>query len=152
MDISNSSVMQQANLERTMAQGMGNTPPPPPPPKPEEDELSDFMAESGDSDAVKSFMQSIMDMEDSGEFDAETLATTAPETLQSYAEEHNIDLATFFQAKHDSMQEAKTASSAEPAATVPSAVDQYASTEDIGKPEKGLFDMLKSSLGIKTQA
>ncbi|MCP5010890.1 MAG: hypothetical protein GY942_12995, partial [Aestuariibacter sp.] len=76
--------------EQTMATNQIKPPPPPKPPA--QDELSDFMSQSRDDEAVQSFMHDIMAMEQSGTFDAEQVAAMAPASLQQYAQENDIDL------------------------------------------------------------
>ena len=135
--------------EQTMATNQIKPPPPPKPPA--QDELSDFMNQSRDDEAVQSFMHDIMAMEQSGTFDAEQVAAMAPASLQQYAQENDIDLAEFFQAKHDAFQQRQsTTDDSESSESV--ATQTYQAVESTQSPQQTLLDKLTGSIGVNTVA
>ena len=148
MDIQSatSSVFQ---TEQTMASNQIKPPPPPKPPA--QDELSAYMSESRDDEAVKSFMQDIMAMEQSGTFNAEQAASMAPASLQQYAQENDIDLTAFFQKKHDAFQQRQhNTEGAEGSNSV--ATQTYQAVESAQSPQQSLLEKLAGSIGINTVA
>ncbi|OFC70831.1 hypothetical protein [Alteromonas confluentis] len=150
MEISSfNSAMQSTSINNlTGTNGINRQPPPPPP----QDELSEFMGESGDSEEVKAFMESIMEMEASGEFDAATLAASAPASMQAFAEKNGVDLAEFLQQKHEQFQSMKSNTSQPPMRPAEAPADTYANTEKMGAASSQLSDQLTASIGINTQA
>jgi len=78
---------------------------PPGRPKPVEGELSGYLSQVQGSDEAKNFMQDFMSMNMSGEFDAEALAESAPDSLKAYAQEQGVDLAEMMQAANDKFQQ-----------------------------------------------
>ncbi len=150
MEISSfNSAMQSTSINNLSGTNGINRQPPPPPPQ---DELSEFMGESGDSEEVKAFMESIMEMEASGEFDAATLAASAPASMQAFAEENGVDLAEFLQQKHEQFQSMKSNTSQPPLRPAEAPADTYANTEKMGAASSQLSDQLTASIGINTQA
>ena len=150
MEISSfNSAMQSTSINNLSGTNGINRQPPPPPPQ---DELSEFMGESGDSEEVKAFMESIMEMEASGEFDAATLAASAPASMQAFAEENGVDLAEFLQQKHEQFQSMKSNTSQPPLRPAEAPADAYANTEKMGAASSQLSDQLTASIGINTQA
>lgn len=153
MEISQlNSAMQTGALTGTSnVNGITNQSPPPPPPQ--QDALSEYMAESGSDEDVKAFMQSIMDMEASGEFDAQSLAANAPATMQAFAGENGINLESFFQQKHDQQSARQSAATDMPPPPPGNSQTQtYASNEQLGSASASLMDRLTSSIGINTTA
>ena len=150
MEISSfNSAMQSTSINNLSGTNGINRQPPPPPPQ---DELSEFMGESGDSEEVKAFMESIMEMEASGEFDAATLAASAPASMQAFAEENCVDLSEFLQQKHEQFQSMKSNTSQPPLRPAEAPADTYANTEKMGAASSQLSDQLTASIGINTQA
>lgn len=151
MQIQNS-FSEQMKLEGALAGSLGKTPPPPPPPaeKPaEEDALASFMRSSGQDEEVKNFMQEVMEMEASGEFDAESLAESAPDSLKAYADENDIDLTSFFQQKHDQFVARSNASST---STEETSIEQYQSIANKDSADSQLMSALKTRIGVDTLA
>ncbi|MEG3768518.1 hypothetical protein [Alteromonas sp. 14N.309.X.WAT.G.H12] len=150
MEISQVNGFMQTNAMNGVANAQSQ--PPPPPPK-HADELSDYMADSGDDEEVKAFMDSIMDMESSGEFDAEALAATAPSSMQSFAAENGINLTNFFQQKHDQhVSKSGQQANMPPPPQGNSQTQAYSATEQLGSASGSLLDRLSSSVGISTSA
>jgi len=150
MEISSfNSAMQSTSINNLSGTNGINRQPPPPPPQ---DELSEFMGESGDNEEVKAFMESIMEMEASGEFDAATLAASAPASMQAFAEENGVDLAEFLQQKHEQFQSMKSNTSQPPLRPAEAPADTYANTAKMGAASSQLSDQLTASIGINTQA
>ncbi|MBU2977107.1 hypothetical protein [Alteromonas sp. C1M14] len=150
MEISQFNGLMQANTMGGVNSAQSQ--PPPPPPK-QADELSDYMADSGDDEDVKAFMESIMDMESSGEFDAETLAATAPSSMQSFAADNGINLTDFFQQKHEQhVSRGGPQGNMPPPPAANSQTLAYSSTEQLGSASGSLMDKLTSSVGISTSA
>lgn len=148
MEITQSQGWQQAPLANAFAGQQAQNSAMPPPPPPPQDELSGFMVEAKDDEDVRSFMQSIMDMEQSGEFDAATVAASAPDSLKAYAQENGIDLESFFQQKHDDF-----VSRREQAPNQPDTPAQaYSQTADLNSNSSNLLSALTSSLSVNTQA
>ena len=152
MEISQFSSVLQAGGVSATNQVEGQRPPPPPPP-PQDDELSDYFSQSAEDEEVKSFMQSIMDMEASGEFDAEAIAASAPASMQAYAEENGIDLTSFFAQKHEEhtarMEQNSSLPFAEDSET---GAQAYQQTAQLGSPASLLTEKLTSSIQVNTFA
>jgi len=92
-----------------------------------------------------------MAMEQSGTFDAEQVAAMAPASLQQYAQENDIDLAEFFQAKHDAFQQRQSGTdNSESSESV--AAQTYQAVETAQSPQQTLLDKLTGSIGVNTVA
>lgn len=129
-------------------------PPPPPPPSEKTDALSSYMQTLGQDEEVKSFMQEVMEMEQSGEFDAEALAASAPASMQAFAEENGLDLTTFFQDKHDSFSARSNSAGKAPLAerSESSLLAQYENLSSSDSTSDSLLNALKSRVGVDTIA
>ena len=151
MEISSfNSAMQSTSINNLSGTNGINRQPPPPPPQ---DELSEFMGESGDSEEVKAFMESIMEMEGAPYTSSSaTLAASAPASMQAFAEENGVDLAEFLQQKHEQFQSMKSNTSQPPLRPAEAPADTYANTEKMGAASSQLSDQLTASIGINTQA
>lgn len=144
MEISQFSGMLQSNGISATSAAQSRPPPPPPP----QDELSDYMDESKEDTEVKAFMESVMEMEASGTFDAESLAANAPASMKEYAEENGVDLKSFFEQKHE--QHSQRGGMPPPPQS--GQAGSYASTSMLGSAESTLMETLSSSISINTTA
>ncbi|MBU3023158.1 hypothetical protein [Aestuariibacter sp. A3R04] len=143
MEISQFSGMLQSNGISATSTAQSRPPPPPP-----QDELSDYMDESSEDTEVKAFMESVMEMEASGTFDAESLAANAPASMKEYAEENGVDLKSFFEQKHEQHNQRGSMPPPPPA----NQAGNYASTSMLGSAESTLMETLSSSISINTTA
>jgi len=137
---------------------------PPKPPEPIDGELSGYMAEAQGSEEVKDFMKTFMEMNFSGEFDAASLAQSAPESLQTYAQEQGVDLETMLQNAHEQHQEMASGKGKGGGGMPPpprdenesnnvnSLLSQYTSVSQLNNSESSLLEDLMSSISIKAVA
>jgi len=164
MDISGSyTVSPYTSVSQSSSEMKVGSRPPPPPPEPVEGELSGYLSEVEDTEEVKSFMQEVMSMSLSGDFDAEELAESAPESLKAYAEEQGVDLEEMMQNAHDHLQQMGNKmpggggpmpppTEEEEQTSIDNAASSYASIAQLGDNENDLMESLLSSLSIKTTA
>jgi len=168
MDISsNFGVSSYSSLTQS-SEVQSSRPPPPPRPEPVEGELSGYLSEADNAEEAKSFMQDFMSMSLSGEFDAEALAASAPESLIAYAEEQGVDLEEMMESANEHFEEMgsnRPESGNRPPPPPPPEDGEssstfsfddlsqaYASVSEYGNNETDLMDSLLSSLSIKTTA
>jgi len=162
MDISsNIGISSYGAMTQSNATSSSMRPPPPPPPEAVDGELSGYLSEVEGSEEAKDFMQDFMSMSLSGEFDAEQLAASAPDSLKEYAEEQGVDLEEMMQAANEHFEEMgskmpedgnRPPPPPEGASMMNSDSAMYSSVAQYGDSSNELMESLISALSIKTTA
>lgn len=163
MDISTNYSSLTHALSNQNIGSLENRPPERQRPDPVDGELSGFLSESRGNTEVKDFMKGFMEMNISGEFDAATLAESAPDSLKAYAEEQGVDLETMLQQAHDKFSEMGPPPAGRGGKPMPppeqngttntdNKTNIYSAISQLGDADSELINSLISSLSIQTAA